>query len=96
MDVVPTKGQNWESNPFILTKRDGKLYARGSEDDKGPLVASYIAFKKIIKDLKLPVSKRARLIFLVVMWNLAHVVLLIILKKKLSLKLVFHLMLNFL
>lgn len=62
LDVVPTKGQNWESDPFTLTKRDGKLYARGSEDDKGPLVASYMALK-IIKDLKLPVSKRARLIF---------------------------------
>ncbi len=62
LDVVPTKGQNWDSDPFTLTLRDGKLYARGSEDDKGPLVAAYIALK-IIKDSKLPVNKCARLIF---------------------------------
>src|ERR1700723_4379619 len=34
-DVVPVDGQNWESDPFIATERDGKLYARGSADMKG-------------------------------------------------------------
>jgi len=34
-DVVPVDGQSWASDPFRLTKRDGRLYGRGSTDMKG-------------------------------------------------------------
>jgi acetylornithine deacetylase len=34
-DVVPVDGQNWDTDPFVATIRDGKLYARGSADMKG-------------------------------------------------------------
>ena len=34
-DTVPVDGQNWTSDPFTLTERAGKLYARGSCDMKG-------------------------------------------------------------
>jgi len=34
-DVVPVDGQNWDTDPFIATERDGKLYARGAADMKG-------------------------------------------------------------
>ena len=35
-DVVPVEGQEWTTDPFVLTdKGDGKLYARGSCDMKG-------------------------------------------------------------
>lgn len=39
-DVVPVDGQAWESNPFTLTERDGKLYGRGSCDMKGFIASS--------------------------------------------------------
>ena len=34
-DVVPVAGQNWSSDPFVLTRRGDDLYARGSADMKG-------------------------------------------------------------
>jgi acetylornithine deacetylase len=34
-DVVPVASQAWDTNPFELIERDGKLYGRGSCDMKG-------------------------------------------------------------
>lgn len=39
-DVVPVDGQDWSSDPFQLTERDGRLYARGACDMKGFIAAS--------------------------------------------------------
>jgi acetylornithine deacetylase len=33
-DVVPVQSQVWESDPFTLVERDGKLYGRGTSDMK--------------------------------------------------------------
>jgi acetylornithine deacetylase len=33
-DTVPVDGQAWDSDPFDVTPRDGRLYARGSSDMK--------------------------------------------------------------
>ena len=34
-DVVPVKGQPWNTNPFELIEKEGKLYGRGACDMKG-------------------------------------------------------------
>lgn len=60
VDVMPA-GKGWETEPFKPVIKDGRLYARGSSDDKGPAMAAYYALK-IIKELNLPVSKKVRFI----------------------------------
>ena len=34
-DVVPVAGQNWSTDPFVLTRRGDNLHARGAADMKG-------------------------------------------------------------
>ncbi|GLV45540.1 Cytosolic non-specific dipeptidase 2 [Carabus blaptoides fortunei] len=39
LDVQPAlKEDGWDTEPFVLTEKDGKLYGRGSSDDKGPVL----------------------------------------------------------
>jgi acetylornithine deacetylase len=33
-DVVPTEGQSWDTDPFELIEKDGRLYGRGTSDMK--------------------------------------------------------------
>jgi acetylornithine deacetylase len=54
-DVVPVRGQAWDTDPFTLTERDDKLYGRGSCDMKGFLacvLAMVPQFKR--RRLKVP------------------------------------------
>ena len=55
-DVVPTKGQDWRSNPFELVKENEKLIARGSCDMKG-FIACCLASVEVFKNapLKKPI-----------------------------------------
>ncbi|MEA9391895.1 acetylornithine deacetylase [Acerihabitans sp. TG2] len=48
-DVVPVAGQPWCSDPFILTRRDGRLYGRGSADMKGYLACVLAMVPHFIK-----------------------------------------------
>ncbi len=61
LDVVPA-GEGWkETEPFVPVLRDGRIYGRGTSDDKGPLVAALYAMR-CVKEMKLPVSRNVRLI----------------------------------
>lgn len=55
-DVVPVAGQVWDTDPFTVVERDGRLYGRGTCDMKGYLacvlamVPAYVA-----RSLKVPI-----------------------------------------
>ena len=55
-DVVPVKGQPWDTAPFELTPKEGKLYGRGSCDMKG-FIACCLSMIPSFKsaDLKKPI-----------------------------------------
>ncbi len=54
-DVVPVEGQVWDTDPFILTEKNNKLYARGSADMKGFIACCLATLPTMIKaDLKTP------------------------------------------
>lgn len=39
LDVQPALAEDgWDTEPFVLTEKDSKLYGRGSTDDKGPVL----------------------------------------------------------
>ncbi len=50
LDVVPVVLNEWLTNPFDLVFSDDKMYGRGTTDDKGPLVASFIAMKMLLDE----------------------------------------------
>jgi acetylornithine deacetylase ArgE len=47
MDVVPTEGQPWSTDPFEATERDGRIYGRGTADMKGFIAATLRALDRI-------------------------------------------------
>ncbi|RDY23804.1 dipeptidase PepV [Romboutsia maritimum] len=61
LDVVP-EGKGWKYPPYEGEIHDGKMYGRGTTDDKGPTIGALYALK-IIKDLNIPIKKRVRVIF---------------------------------
>lgn len=62
IDVVPAGDlATWTYPPFEGRVVDGKLFARGAIDDKGPTMAAWLAMK-LIKDAGIPLKKRVRMI----------------------------------
>lgn len=56
-DVVPVTGQAWDTDPFVLTEIDGKLYGRGSCDMKGFLaIGLSLVPEMLAADLKYPIQ----------------------------------------
>ena len=56
-DVVPVEGQAWDTDPFVLTEKNGNLYGRGSCDMKG-FVATGLALvpEMVAANLKFPIQ----------------------------------------
>jgi succinyl-diaminopimelate desuccinylase len=49
LDVVPSGPvEQWGSDPFVPSERDGKLFARGAADMKGPLAAAITAVERFV------------------------------------------------
>ena len=46
LDVVPVAGQNWSTDPFVMTRKDDRVYGRGTADMKGFAAASLRAAYK--------------------------------------------------
>ena len=62
LDVVPSKAEEWLYPPYAGEIHDGKLFGRGTMDDKGPMFACLFAVKAL-KDAGFVPSKTVRLIF---------------------------------
>lgn len=61
VDVVPA-GDGWSvTEPFVPLLRDGKLYGRGTCDDKGPAVAALYAMRAV-RELNISLKYNVRLI----------------------------------
>lgn len=61
LDVVPVTDDWTVTAPFEPLIRDGRIYGRGTADDKGPAIAALYAIRAVI-DLGLPLKKGVRLI----------------------------------
>ena len=54
-DVVPVAGQSWDTDPFQLIERDGKLFGRGTCDMKGYLACALAMVPELkARKLKMP------------------------------------------
>jgi len=58
LDVQPAQlSDGWDTEPFKLILKDGKMFGRGSTDDKGPVLGWLIAMKVFQKlEMDLPVN----------------------------------------
>ena len=61
LDVVPA-GDGWSFDPWGGEIRDGRIFGRGTMDDKGPSIAALYALAAL-RDSGLPIRRRIRLLF---------------------------------
>jgi acetylornithine deacetylase/succinyl-diaminopimelate desuccinylase-like protein len=63
LDVQPAaKEDGWDTDPFVLTEKDGKLFGRGSTDDKGPAL-SWLWVVEAHQQLGIELPVNVKLIF---------------------------------
>ena len=61
LDVVP-EGDGWTVDPYGGEVKDGRIYGRGTMDDKGPTLCALYALKAIAES-GLPTQRRIRILF---------------------------------
>lgn len=61
LDVVP-EGDGWTVDPYGGEVKDGRIYGRGTMDDKGPTMCALYALKAIAES-GLPLQRRIRILF---------------------------------
>ncbi len=61
LDVVPA-GDGWDYEPFAGTVENGKIYGRGSVDNKGPAVIMLYVLKAL-KETNFSLNKKMRVIY---------------------------------
>jgi len=62
MDVMPVDPlEKWHSNPFEPEIREGKIWARGANDDKGQSFIHAKAFEWLVKSESLPCNVKISL-----------------------------------
>ena len=54
LDVVPVKADQWSTDPFVPTLRDGRLYGRGTADMKGGVAAAIHALDVLARAGRAP------------------------------------------
>lgn len=63
LDVVPAGDlAKWDTDPFEAVIKNGNIYGRGTQDDKGPTLAALYALKAVI-DSGVVLKKKVRYIF---------------------------------
>lgn len=63
LDVVAAaRADGWNTDPFELTEKDGKLYGRGTTDDKGPVLCWLHAIEGY-QAVGIPLPVNLRIIF---------------------------------
>lgn len=61
LDVVP-EGKGWTvTEPFVMKEVDGKVYGRGTADDKGPALAAIYALRAI-RELGISLNENVRVV----------------------------------
>jgi len=63
LDVQPaSKEDGWDTEPFELVEKDGKLFGRGSTDDKGPVLAWMCAIE-VMQSLGVEIPVNLKFVF---------------------------------
>lgn len=62
LDVVPADAADWMHPPFAAVREDGRIYGRGTMDDKGPMIAALYGAKALC-DAGVSLRKTVRFIF---------------------------------